>query len=158
MTDQYKLLSEVGVDYSNLANLLASGQWRAADEETRTTMLKISRRVAPGWMREQDFTDFPCLDLETIDELWVRYSQGNFGFSVQSKVWDLVAQDYAKFADTVGWRLNYQWQQYSQLSFNLKAPLGHLPIAAFCKVGDDIIIGWAATLKEKLAKCCEECF
>jgi len=46
-----ELLSDVGVDYSPLRDLLSSGQWKKADEETGAIMLKISGRVAAGWLR-----------------------------------------------------------------------------------------------------------
>ncbi|WP_051470217.1 GUN4 domain-containing protein [Fischerella sp. PCC 9605] len=111
MSEQDKLLSNVGVDYTPLRDLLVAGQWQKADEETGAVMLKIARRVKDGWLREEDFTEFPCLDLETIDRLWVKYSQGRFGFSVQSRIWESVGQDYAKFGDVVGWQLgsSFDW-------------------------------------------------
>ena len=31
--------------------------------------------------------NFPCDDLRTIDQLWVHYSNGKFGFSVQKKIY-----------------------------------------------------------------------
>jgi hypothetical protein len=34
MPEQDELLSSVGVDYTSLRGLLASGQWQKADEET----------------------------------------------------------------------------------------------------------------------------
>jgi HTH-type transcriptional regulator/antitoxin HigA len=53
--------------------------------------------------------NFPCDDLRTIDQLWVKYSQGRFGFSVQKKIWLEVGGkvDYdteCKLGDRVGWR------------------------------------------------------
>jgi GUN4-like len=152
-----QLISEVGVDYTNLAELLQTNKWRQADEETRTVMLKISRRVTAEWLREEDFTNFPCSDLETIDYLWTHYSNTRFGFTTQSRIWD-TAPDYIQFSNAVGWRLDNNWQQYPKLQFNLEAPVGHLPAAPFYKAGDDIAIGWAATLAPKLLQCLEESF
>ena len=148
-----ELTSAVGIDYSQLRDLLAKGQWLEADNETGTVMLKIARRVDAGWLREEDITEFPCPDLNTIDRLWMKYSQGRFGFSVQSRIWQSVGQDYAKFADTVGWRVDYGWQLHSELQFNLDATSGHLPAAPFFK-SDGTAIGWTATLSNKLADCC----
>jgi hypothetical protein len=51
-----------------------------------------------------------------------------------------------------------QWQRYSQLKFNLEAPLGHLPAAPFYKLKDEIAIGWAVTLQKKLVDCLDESF
>ena len=109
---QDELLAGVGVDYTPLHNLLVSGQWQKADEETGALMLKIARRVVAGWLREEDIQQFPCLDLETIDKLWLKYSQRRFGFSVQSRIWESVGEDYGKFSDSVGWRLYNDWQQW----------------------------------------------
>lgn len=132
--------------------------WRKADEETSKIMLKIANRISAGWLREEDFTLLPCPDIETIDELWTDFSQGRFGFTTQSRIWQSLEEDYTKFSDAVSWRLNYKWQKYSQLKFNLEAPPGHLPAASFYKLDDEIAIGWAASLKIKLINCMEESF
>jgi hypothetical protein len=143
--------------YAQLENLLASGKWRSADEETSSIMLKLTSRVDAGWLREQDFAALSCLDLETIDALWTNHSQGRFGFTSQSQVWKTV-EDYTKFSDAVSWRLSYKWQRYSQLKFNLEAPPGHLPAAPFYKLKDEIAIGWAAVMPKKLVDCADESF
>ncbi|WP_414623855.1 GUN4 domain-containing protein [Calothrix sp. CCY 0018] len=148
----------VDTDYTRLENLLESSRWRSADEETNSIILKITNRVDVGWLREEDFTAISCFDLETIDELWANHSQGHFGFTVQSQIWKTVGEDYAKFSNTVGWRLNYEWQKYSQLKFNLEAPPGHLPAAPFYNLGNEIAIGWAASLSPKLVDCLDESF
>ena len=106
-----------------------------------------------GWLREEDVTEFPCPDLNTIDCLWMKYSKGHFGFSVQSRIWQSVGEDYAKFGDAVGWRVDYDWQPHSELQFNLDGSSGHLPTAPFFK-SDGVAIGWTATLSNKLAECC----
>ncbi len=66
-------------------------------------ILKIARRVTAGWLREEDIQEFPCPDLQTIAQLWVKYSQGRFGFTVQNRIWQNVGEEYAKFSDSVGW-------------------------------------------------------
>ncbi len=158
MSQENELLSAVGVDYSPLRDLLVAGQWQKADEETGAIMLKIARRVTGGSLREEDIQEFPCPDLKTIDQLWLKYSQGCFGFSVQSRIWSSVGSDYAKFSDRVEWRLYASWQhwrKYPDLIFSLCAPEGHLPAAPFFK-SDGLPIGWAASLKPKLLDCCAE--
>lgn len=152
MSGQDEFASDVGVDYTQLCELLAAGRWQEADEETGAVMLKIANRVTAGWIREEDITQFPCPDLETIDYLWVKYSKGHFGFTEQSHIWESVGEDYLKFSDAVEWRVNYNWLHYSQLTFSLEAPKGHLPAAPFYKSGG-LAIGWAATLVPKLADC-----
>ncbi len=98
MAKQQKLLSAVGVDYAPLHSLLASGQWKKADEETAALMLKISRRAEAGWLREDDIESFPCADLLSINQLWVKHSSARFGFSVQCRIWSSVREDYGKFS------------------------------------------------------------
>ncbi|MDV2997566.1 MAG: hypothetical protein CLLPBCKN_006395 [Chroococcidiopsis cubana SAG 39.79] len=74
MLEDDELLSDVGVDYTPLRDLISSGQWKKADEETGAIMLKISGRVTAGWLREEDIETFPCADLQTIDSLWSKSS------------------------------------------------------------------------------------
>ncbi len=126
-----QLKSARGVDYNRLRDLLAAGKWKDADGETRKVILKAAR-----WEKEGDFNfdsikNFPCDDLRTIDQLWVKYSQGHFGFSVQKKIWLEVggkvdSETECKLGDRLGWRKG-GWLKKSDLTFNTKAPIGHLP-------------------------------
>jgi len=124
------LTSETGVDYTRLRDLLKAGNWKEADEETVKVMLIDL------------IEEFPCTDLRTIDQLWVKYSNGHFGFSVQKSIWESVGKDYRKFGDRVGWRKgngrNKEWLKYLQLTFSLNAPQGHLP-ARGCTSGITLV-------------------
>ncbi len=143
------LSSERGVDYTKLRDLLASGQWREADEETYAVMLKAANREQEGYLTDESIEKFPCTDLRTIDQLWVKYSKGRFGFSVQKRIWESVGgkpgeYDYEilkKFGDRVGWlkwekedglglKKEEQWQSID-IIFDLNAPQGHLPSGRF---------------------------
>ncbi|MEI1377009.1 MULTISPECIES: GUN4 domain-containing protein [unclassified Nostoc] len=140
------LSSEKDVDYTRLRDLLKAGNWKEADGETLAVMLKASGREQEGWLDSKSIEKFPCTDLRTIDQLWVKYSNGRFGFSVQKRIWESVGKDYGKFGDRVGWRkwrtvvkmvwfglLGLQtnnervWLNYSDLLFKTSAPEGHLP-------------------------------
>ncbi|MEG4333726.1 serine/threonine-protein kinase [Microcoleus sp. AT9_A2] len=129
-----QLKSARGVDYTRLRDLLAAGKWKEADEETFKVMLKAARREKEGYFDWESIENFPCDDLRTIDQLWVKYSQGRFGFSVQKKIWLEVGGkvDYdteCKLGDRVGWRKGGQWLDYSNLTFKIAAQAGHLPWA-----------------------------
>lgn len=133
------LKSALGVGYTRLRDLLATGEWKEADRETFKVMLKAARREKEGWFDTNSIENFPCDDLRTIDQLWVKYSQGHFGFSVQKKIWLEVGGkvDYdteCKLGDRVGWRKRRKgrkgWLEYDDLTFNLEAPRGHLPSCA----------------------------
>ena len=82
-----RVISAVGMDYINLRNLLAAKKWKEADEETRRVMLKVAGREEGGWLDRKSIDKFPCEDLRTIDQLWVKYSNGRFGFSVQERIY-----------------------------------------------------------------------
>jgi uncharacterized caspase-like protein len=127
--------SEEGIDYTRLQELLAAGKWRKADRETEAVMLKVSGREEEGWLTEKNMKTFPCQALRTIDSLWVKYSNGQFGFSIQKHIWqdieNSIQNDHVDiwkyFGDKVGWRVNDGWIGYSNLTFSLDAPEGHLP-------------------------------
>ncbi len=74
-------------DNTRLGDLLAAGKWKQADKETANLLLKVANREEEGWLRNEDMEKFSCQDLRTIDDLWVKYSNGHFGFSVQQRIW-----------------------------------------------------------------------
>ena len=131
------LLSARGIDYSELAELLKQQKWKEADELTYKVMLKVANRSSEGWLRTEDMDNFPCEDLRTIDGLWIDNSKGRFGFSVQAKIYRELGgtQKYNEkvwkaFGDMVGWRSRGafgSWIYYKDVTFDLKAPEGHLP-------------------------------
>ena len=128
------LQSAFGMDYTRLRDLLAAGEWRQADEETARVMLIVSGREKEGWLDPEDIYNFPCEDLSTIDQLWVKYSNGRFGFSVQKRIYQSLGGigDYDSwviaFGDRVGWRKEKKWLYYTDITFDLKrAPEAHLP-------------------------------
>ncbi|WP_414575117.1 GUN4 domain-containing protein [Anabaena sp. CCY 9402-a] len=73
--------------YAQLAYYLAAGKWKEADEETLTVMLEVAGREQQGYLGLDDILQFPCEDLRIIDQLWVNYSNGHFGFSVQKEIY-----------------------------------------------------------------------
>jgi uncharacterized caspase-like protein len=127
-----------GVDYTRLRDLLAEGKWKEADEETTTAMLQAANRVEEGWLRTEDVDNFSCEDLGTINQLWLDYSKGKFGFSVQKEIYENLGgledneevwggEVWSKFAERVGWRKGDEWLSYSDLTFEIEAPKAHLP-------------------------------
>ena len=127
-----RIKSAQGVDYTRLRDLLAAGIWREADQETNCVILKAARREVDGWLDMESMDNFPCDDLRTIDQLWVKYSQGRFGFSVQKKIWlEVGGKDddntIWNLGEYVGWNNKFSWLEYEDLTFNMQAPSGHLP-------------------------------
>lgn len=129
------------VDYTDLTNLLERGKWKEADQETGTLMLKIScseqRRL-----NSKDIENFPCQDLCTIDQLWVNYSKGRFGFSVQRRIWENVNCDWKKCGERVGWCVNNDWKNYHELTFTLNASEGAFPTFWGGGVGRNLVFGY----------------
>ncbi len=145
-----RLSSECGIDYSRLRELLAAGQWKEADQETAVVMLKASSREEEGWLTTEDLEKFPSVDLNTLNQLWVRYSNGRFGFSVQKRIWQEVGGsqigDYEtekRLGERLGWRVNGSWLIYLDLTFSLNAPIGHLPGCWFFGASG-LKMGWDA--------------
>ncbi|NEQ49779.1 MAG: hypothetical protein F6K11_06540 [Leptolyngbya sp. SIO3F4] len=72
--------------YSQLKKYLSSGDWQKADEETAWlfywTMLKQNY---PNWF--ELCQKLPDEIFKEIDSLWVTYSRGRFGLSVQRHIW-----------------------------------------------------------------------
>jgi hypothetical protein len=129
-----ELISEKGVDYSQLCDLLAAGKWREADEETTRVMCLAAGREKEGWLRVEDMDNFPCEDLRTINQLWLHYSNGKFGFSVQKEIYQSLGgtreyndEVWKKFGDRVGWRVEGEWLSYKDLFNNLEAEKVNLP-------------------------------
>jgi uncharacterized caspase-like protein len=154
------LKSERGVDYTKLRDLLANGKWKEADEETRNKMMEAAGRTEHGWLRTQDIYRFPCEDLRTIDQLWVKYSNGRFGFSVQKRIYESLGgiigyydqKIWEAFGDRVGWRVNNTWLYYQHLEFPTLAPEGYLPgVLGF---GDSMVLwGSRCSLASRLVEC-----
>ncbi|MFM6266365.1 MAG: GUN4 domain-containing protein, partial [Dolichospermum sp.] len=74
--NEVELKSDVGMDYRKLRDLLKAGKWKEADEETLRVMLCVGEREREGWLNVESIDNFPCADLRTIDQLWVKYSDG----------------------------------------------------------------------------------
>ncbi|WP_026072470.1 GUN4 domain-containing protein [Nodosilinea nodulosa] len=122
------LSSEKGIDYRNLRDLLKAGQWREADSETYEKMILAVGKKSGDWFTSDELLNFPCTDLLTIDRLWVKYSHGKFGFSVQKKIYvDCGAKldgkypgdkIWQEFCDRVGWRKAGNYLSYKDLQAN----------------------------------------
>ncbi|WP_293074181.1 GUN4 domain-containing protein, partial [Moorena sp. SIO4A5] len=121
------LLTKKGIDYTKLQYLLAKGMWQEADKETGQVMLKAAGQESIGWLNDENIAKIPSTDLRTIDRLWVSYSDGRFGFSIQKRIYNKLGKNYTKFGDYVKWRKGGKWLYWRELNFTKEAPEGHLP-------------------------------
>jgi len=150
INQEVQLKSSCGMDYRKLRDLLKAEKWKEANEETKRVMLAVAKREKEGWLNEGNIDNFPCEDLRTIDQLWVKYSDGKFGFSVQKRIYqsfggtrEYNSDIWEKFGDKVGWRKggnwlyykdkNERWLYYKDITFDKKAPEGHLPMLFKCR-------------------------
>jgi hypothetical protein len=111
-------------DYRILELLLTANKWQEADQQTTKIILKESDWGASTWRMwgvalmsgritgwYEPIKQYPCHDLETLDNLWLKYSNERFGLSVQQQIFERVAaqskdgfETYDAFIDEVGWK------------------------------------------------------
>ncbi len=103
------------------------------------------------YLKNGDLEKLSCDDLWIIDKLWVKYSNGRFGFSVQEYIYKEVGKDYPSFCDRVGWPVHNPSNLESILKFNLRAPMGHLPSRRW--IGGYYWWRHAGVLAAKLEQC-----
>ena len=127
------LSSDRGIDYTRLRDLLGDGKWKEADRETEMLILEAAARKG-NLLNVESIQRLPARDLRTINQLWVKSSQGHFGFSVQKQIWEHFRKKtdneyelYCSFGNSVGWRKHGSWLWYKDMTFDICAPKGHLP-------------------------------
>lgn len=122
---QDDLSSEREIDYTHLQDLLKAKQWKEADEETYTIMLKLAEKEGKLGFQIQDINRLPNRDIWTIDHLWVNFSNKVFGFSIQNLIYEDKDKDFTKFAEKVGWKKE-KWLLYPEF-ISEDIPTGYLP-------------------------------
>lgn len=73
---------------NTLRDLLAAGKWEKANEETQRLISVATHRAMGKHMetrplQRDEYNYIPYSIVSAIDQLWVKYSNGHFGFSVQ---------------------------------------------------------------------------
>ncbi|MFW9262622.1 GUN4 domain-containing protein [Nostoc sp. CALU 546] len=133
MLDTNSSISVTSVDYSKLQELLEAGNWAEADNQTFFILFKLAGLENCYKLDVEHIQKISESDLKAIDQLWVNYSNGNFGFSVQKSLYN---QSLNMFCVTVGWvgvEPRYYASQgsfYFTISYDITditAPKGHLP-------------------------------
>lgn len=119
------------IDYLPLQRFLAEQKYQEADTLTRVKMCELAGEgaIRRKWVYFTEVSRFPIIDLKTLNSLWVNYSEGKFGFSVQRSLWVSVGRDYNKLWPKIGWKNNNNWTKYPhEFTWNISAPIGHLPL------------------------------
>ncbi|NEN92849.1 MULTISPECIES: GUN4 domain-containing protein [unclassified Okeania] len=125
--------------YGKLRDLLSAGKWKEADQETAKVMLEISGQTDKEKLTPDDVIKFPCSVINLIDELWMNYSKGHFGFSIQKKIYESMGGTYDisqidmkvlnMTCERLGLLSNNKSIPYEKLNFSLEAPKGCFPVA-----------------------------
>ncbi|WP_254565969.1 GUN4 domain-containing protein [Oscillatoria sp. HE19RPO] len=122
--------------YFKLAYFLQTRQWKEADTE----IFPVIRRTLSIFL-SSDIKHLPYSDLRIIDQLWLKYSNGHFGLSLQKQIWMEVGgkldyaedfnaayESYIKLSEQLEWRKDGKWVHYNDLVWDLSlAPKAHLP-------------------------------
>lgn len=111
------------LNYVRLEASLTAAKWQEADQQTTEIILKesnwgfstlkmwgiaLASGKLTGWY--EPIKQYPCHDLKTLDDLWLKHSEGRFGLSVQQQIFERIAtqskdifETYDAFRDEVGW-------------------------------------------------------
>jgi GUN4-like/CHAT domain/AAA ATPase domain len=121
---------------THLEEYLQQQKWREADEETTWIFYQL--------MVLEEFRDWndllkriPSSLFQQIDDLWFKYSNGHFGFSVQQEIWEDLGgkpgadhETWKRFRKVVGWHLENEngWRSSNEVKPSIeKLERGNLP-------------------------------
>ena len=123
--------STQGLDYAPLQRALIQRDFEEADRLTSTHLRQLAGAdaVARGYVYYSEVPPMAAADLESLDRLWVVYSQGRFGFSVQLRLLRSLAGRWDQLWPRIGWKQGGLWTRYPKaFTWSLEAPEGHLPL------------------------------
>lgn len=119
------------VDYANIQTALVHSDFELADRLTLQKMCELAGENAAQrkWLYFTEVNNFPTIDLQTLNVLWLTYSAGKFGFSKQREIWLGIGRDWEKLWPKIGWKDANVWTRYPKgFIWSLEAPAGHLPL------------------------------
>ena len=127
----FNTYSDVDINYDKLQLTLIEQEFEEADRLTSSYLRKLAGKLAEkrGYVFYSEVNNMSVKDLQTIDRLWVIYSTGRFGFSIQAKILKSVGKKYELLWPKIGWKKNGLWTRYpSSFCWSLEAPDGHMPL------------------------------
>lgn len=135
-----ELKTTMDVDFMPLATALMNKDFKEADQITRDLLIYIAgpearKRKFVYWTEVQSI---PKEDLSTIERLWLKYTDGKQGYSVQKKIWRVQKGNFENFCKKIGWNIvdeelerKRRWFGNDEFIYDLKkAPKGHLPLTS----------------------------
>jgi GUN4-like len=134
-------VSQTSPSYEHLEYFLKNKQWEKADLETLYLTLYITGRATSSFrLRYEEIQEIPCDDLRKLDQLWIAYSNGRFGFSKQRDIYLSVGghaggqherEAWEKFGSRVGWKQSKGWIISNKMNFISSAAVGHFPAISY---------------------------
>jgi len=87
MTLKFKRSNNNQISYQKLEDLLKNSQWKEANQETWNLLCMLLHKNQGTSLTAGDIEQIPCSALNIIDKLWHKYSNGKFGFGVQTRIY-----------------------------------------------------------------------
>lgn len=125
--------------YQQLEKYLKAKEWEKADYETYRLMIKAVGKDEGQGFSANDLRNFPSDVLLTIDNLWVKHSDGLYGFSIQKQIYVECGgkldfsypskETWEKFCYRTAWWKEGEIMSYPDQFFDevLMGVKGHLP-------------------------------
>lgn len=123
--------SAAGLDYGPLQLALMELRFQEADRLTSEHLRQLAGAAAVqrGYVYYSEVAAMAAVDLETLDRLWVCYSRGRFGFSIQGRLLQACQDRWEQLWPRLGWKKEGIWTRYpGSFTWSLEAPEGHLPL------------------------------
>lgn len=120
-----------GLDYGPLQRHLLHLEFEEADRLTSAHLRVLAGPEAErrGYVYFSEVAAMPGLDLSSLDRLWLAYSLGRFGFSVQGRLLRLCDNRWEALWPRLGWKRDGLWTRYpGAFTWSLEAPEGHMPL------------------------------
>lgn len=119
------------IDYGPLQAQLMRQEFEEADRLTSEILRQLAGEdaVRRGYVFYSEVAAMPGVDLESLDRLWLVYSRGRFGFSVQGRLLRACGGQWERLWPRLGWKQDGRWTRYpGSFTWSLQAPEGHMPL------------------------------
>jgi hypothetical protein len=123
--------SAAGIDHAPLQRHLMQQEFEDADRLTSDILRQLAGpdAVKRGYVFYSEVAAMPSVDLESLDRLWLVYSQGRFGFSIQGRLLRACGGQWERLWPRLGWKSDGRWTRYpGSFTWSLGAPDGHMPL------------------------------
>jgi len=123
--------SATDLDLVGLQRALAEQRFEDADRLTSTLLRQLAGPQAQqrGYVYYSEVPPIPAVDLQSLDRLWVVYSRGRYGFTVQARLLRSCGGRWERLWPRIGWKQAGIWTRYpGSFTWSHEAPEGHLPL------------------------------